>query len=80
MRKREKWVVKSSLAAITRQSGKIRLSEWKNNNFVTIRRLSPNREELDGGGAHVGHVSRSFILKSTQQEEALHRIWYTLRR
>ncbi|CAA6674317.1 unnamed protein product [Spirodela intermedia] len=28
----------------------------------------------------VGHMSRSFILKSTQQDEALHRIWYALRR
>ncbi|CAA6674198.1 unnamed protein product [Spirodela intermedia] len=34
------------------------------------RRLSPDGEELDG----VGHVSRSFILRSAQQEEALHRI------
>ncbi|CAA7405822.1 unnamed protein product [Spirodela intermedia] len=33
-------------------------------------------QELDGGGAHV----RDFILKSAQQEEALHRIWYALRR
>ncbi|CAA7411060.1 unnamed protein product [Spirodela intermedia] len=37
--------------------------------------LSPDREELDGGGAHV----RDFILRSAQQEEALHRIWYALR-
>ncbi|CAA7394472.1 unnamed protein product [Spirodela intermedia] len=28
----------------------------------------------------VGCVSGSFILKSTQQEEALYRIWYALRR
>ncbi|CAA7411085.1 unnamed protein product [Spirodela intermedia] len=28
----------------------------------------------------VGRVSGSFILKSAQQEEALHCIWYTLRR
>ncbi|CAA7388785.1 unnamed protein product [Spirodela intermedia] len=28
----------------------------------------------------VGRVLGSFILKSTQQEEALHRIWYALRR
>ncbi|CAA6665266.1 unnamed protein product [Spirodela intermedia] len=39
-------------------------------------RLSPDGEELDGGGARV----RSFILRSAQQEEALHRIWYALRR
>ncbi|CAA6674378.1 unnamed protein product [Spirodela intermedia] len=30
----------------------------------------------DGGG----RVSGSFILRSAQQEEALHRIWYALRR
>ncbi|CAA6657092.1 unnamed protein product [Spirodela intermedia] len=36
------------------------------------RRLSLDKDdELDGGGAHVG----SFILRSAQQEEALHRIW-----
>ncbi|CAA7401849.1 unnamed protein product [Spirodela intermedia] len=28
----------------------------------------------------VGCVLGSFILKSAQQEEALHRIWYALRR
>ncbi|CAA6673889.1 unnamed protein product [Spirodela intermedia] len=28
----------------------------------------------------VGRVSGSFILRSAQQEEALHRIWYALRR
>ncbi|CAA7400035.1 unnamed protein product [Spirodela intermedia] len=28
----------------------------------------------------VGRVSGSFILKSAQQEEALHCIWYALRR
>ncbi|CAA6667562.1 unnamed protein product [Spirodela intermedia] len=39
-------------------------------------RLSPDGEELDG----VGRVSRSFILRSAQQEEALHRIWYALKR
>ncbi|CAA6675774.1 unnamed protein product [Spirodela intermedia] len=30
---------------------------------------------LDGGG----RVSRSFILRSASQEEALHRIWYALK-
>ncbi|CAA7388859.1 unnamed protein product [Spirodela intermedia] len=50
--------------------------ERKNDDFAALRRLSPDREELDGGGAPV----RSFILWSTQQEEALHCIWYALRR
>ncbi|CAA7397912.1 unnamed protein product [Spirodela intermedia] len=42
-----------------------------------LRRLSHDGEELDGGGAR---IRESFILRSTQQEEALHRIWYALRR
>ncbi|CAA7401509.1 unnamed protein product [Spirodela intermedia] len=37
--------------------------------------FSAPRVELDGGGACI----RDFILKSAQQEEALHRIWYALR-
>ncbi|CAA7392254.1 unnamed protein product [Spirodela intermedia] len=45
-------------------------AEQKNGDFVTLRRLSPDREELNGGGAHV----RDFIFKSAQQEEALHHI------
>ncbi|CAA6661170.1 unnamed protein product [Spirodela intermedia] len=28
----------------------------------------------------VGHVSGSFILRSAQQDEALHHIWYALKR
>ncbi|CAA7407822.1 unnamed protein product [Spirodela intermedia] len=48
----------------------------KNGDFAALRRLSPDGEELDGGGARV----RDFILRSAQQEEALHRIWYSLRR
>ncbi|CAA6674642.1 unnamed protein product [Spirodela intermedia] len=64
-----KWVVESSPAAVTRRSG-------KNDDFAALRRLSPDGEELDGGGARV----RDFILRSAQQEEALHRIWYALRR
>ncbi|CAA7392250.1 unnamed protein product [Spirodela intermedia] len=46
------------------------LTERKNGDFAALRRLSPNEEELDGGGACV----RDFILRSAQQEEALHRI------
>ncbi|CAA6665125.1 unnamed protein product [Spirodela intermedia] len=42
------------------------LAEWKNDDFAALWRLSPDREELDGGGV------RSFILKSLQQKEALH--------
>ncbi|CAA7388869.1 unnamed protein product [Spirodela intermedia] len=49
----------------------------ENGDFAALRRLSPDGEELDGGGAR---VRESFILRSAQQEEALHRIWYTLRR
>ncbi|CAA7392285.1 unnamed protein product [Spirodela intermedia] len=52
------------------------LTERKNGNFAALRRLSPDREELNGGRARV----RDFILRSAQQEEALHRIWYALRR
>ncbi|CAA6666965.1 unnamed protein product [Spirodela intermedia] len=48
----------------------------KNGDFAALRRLSPEGEELDGGG----RVLASFILRSAQQEEALHRIWYALRR
>ncbi|CAA6674018.1 unnamed protein product [Spirodela intermedia] len=40
------------------------------------RRLFIASEELDGGGRVLG----SFILRSAQQEGALHRIWYALRR
>ncbi|CAA6674882.1 unnamed protein product [Spirodela intermedia] len=54
----------SSPAAVTGGAKKRRLA--------ALRRLSP----LDGGVARV----RSFILRSAQQEEALHRIWYALRR
>ncbi|CAA7411056.1 unnamed protein product [Spirodela intermedia] len=43
---------------------------------LSLRQLSLDGEELDRGGAHV----RDFILRSAQQEEALHRIWYALRR
>ncbi|CAA6674608.1 unnamed protein product [Spirodela intermedia] len=38
-----KWVVESSPAAVTR--------ERKNGDFAALRRLSPDGEELDGGGA-----------------------------
>ncbi|CAA7410406.1 unnamed protein product [Spirodela intermedia] len=48
----------------------------KNGNFAALRQLSLDGEELDGGGVRV----RDFILRSAQQEEALHRIWYALRR
>ncbi|CAA6657320.1 unnamed protein product [Spirodela intermedia] len=37
--------------------------------------LGQRRQALDGGG----RVSGNFILRSAQQEEALHRIWYALR-
>ncbi|CAA7400835.1 unnamed protein product [Spirodela intermedia] len=50
-------------------SGGCHPAERKNGNFVALRQLSPDGEELDGGGAR---VRKSFILKSPQQEEALH--------
>ncbi|CAA6663298.1 unnamed protein product [Spirodela intermedia] len=37
------------------------------------QRLSPDGEELDEGGAC---IRESFILRSTQQDEALHRIYF----
>ncbi|CAA7397920.1 unnamed protein product [Spirodela intermedia] len=46
-------------------------AERKNGDFAALRRLSPDKEELDGGG---GRMSGSFILRSAQQEEALHPI------
>ncbi|CAA7401819.1 unnamed protein product [Spirodela intermedia] len=52
-------------------------AERKNGDFAALWRLSPDGEELDRGGAR---VLGSFILRSAQQEEALHRIWYALRR
>ncbi|CAA7411067.1 unnamed protein product [Spirodela intermedia] len=51
-------------------------AERKNGDFAALRRLSPDGEELDGGGAC---VRERFILRSAQQEEALHRIWYALK-
>ncbi|CAA7409168.1 unnamed protein product [Spirodela intermedia] len=44
-------------------------------NFVALRWLSLDGEELNGGGAC---VRESFILKSTQQEEALHHIRFSM--
>ncbi|CAA7397724.1 unnamed protein product [Spirodela intermedia] len=52
-------------------SGGCHLAERKNDDFAALWRLSLDEEELDGGRAH---VRESFILKSTQQNEALHRI------
>ncbi|CAA7397718.1 unnamed protein product [Spirodela intermedia] len=46
------------------------LVERKNGDFAALWWLSLDREELDGGGACV----KNFILKSAQQEEALHHI------
>ncbi|CAA6675351.1 unnamed protein product [Spirodela intermedia] len=48
----------------------------ENDDFAVLRQLSPDGEELDGGGC----MSGSFILRSTQQDEALHHIWYALKR
>ncbi|CAA6675127.1 unnamed protein product [Spirodela intermedia] len=64
-----KWVVKSSLAAITRRSRK-----------TATLRLFGDCHSTERSWMKVGHVSMSFILRSAQQEEALHHIWYTLKR
>ncbi|CAA6674772.1 unnamed protein product [Spirodela intermedia] len=42
----------------------------KKNNFAALQRLSPDEKELN----KVGRMSGSFILRSMQQEEALHHI------
>ncbi|CAA6674197.1 unnamed protein product [Spirodela intermedia] len=63
-----KWVVESSPAAVTRRSGKT----------ATLRLSGCHPTERSW--MEVGRVSGSFILRSAQQEEALHRIWYALRR
>ncbi|CAA7407501.1 unnamed protein product [Spirodela intermedia] len=57
-------------------SGGCHPAKQKNSNFAALWWLSLDGKELDGGGARV----RSFILRSAQQEEVLHRIWYALRR
>ncbi|CAA7392180.1 unnamed protein product [Spirodela intermedia] len=68
LRKRSmKWVVESSPAAVTRRSGK-----------TATLRLSDGCHPTERSWMEVGRVS--FILRSAQQEEALHRIWYALRR
>ncbi|CAB1184484.1 unnamed protein product [Spirodela intermedia] len=63
------WVVESSPAAVTRRSGKM----------VTLQ-LSGGCHLTERSWMEVGRMSGSFILRSAQQEEALHRIWYALRR
>ncbi|CAA6672018.1 unnamed protein product [Spirodela intermedia] len=72
--KRRLFIVSGTLSGVV--SGGCHSAEQKNGNFAALRRLSLDGEELDGGGARV----RDFILRSVQQEEALHRIWYALRR
>ncbi|CAA7389787.1 unnamed protein product [Spirodela intermedia] len=64
-----KWVVESSPAAVTQRSEK-----------TTTLRLSGGCHSTERSWMEVGRMSRSFILRSAQQEEALHRIWYALRR
>ncbi|CAA7403217.1 unnamed protein product [Spirodela intermedia] len=64
-----KWVVESSPAAVTRRSRK-----------TATLRLSGGCHPTERSWMEVGRVSGSFILRSAQQEEALHRIWYALRR
>ncbi|CAA7394617.1 unnamed protein product [Spirodela intermedia] len=64
-----KWVVELSPAAVTQRSGK-----------TATLRLSGDCHPTERSWMEVGRVLGSFILKSAQQEEALHRIWYALRR
>ncbi|CAA6674693.1 unnamed protein product [Spirodela intermedia] len=64
-----KWVAESSPAVVTRRSGK-----------TATLRLSGSYHPTERSWMEVGHVSGSFILRSAQQEEALHRIWYALKR
>ncbi|CAB1184479.1 unnamed protein product [Spirodela intermedia] len=64
-----KWVVESSPAAVTWQSGK-----------TATLRLSSGCHPTERSWMEVGRVLGSFILRSAQQEEALHRIWYAPRR
>ncbi|CAA6658269.1 unnamed protein product [Spirodela intermedia] len=52
-------------------------SELLKKNGVHHRVDTPYHPQTNG---QVGRVSGSFILRSAQQEEALHRIWYALRR
>ncbi|CAA6674701.1 unnamed protein product [Spirodela intermedia] len=51
-------------------SGSCHSTNKKIGDFATLRRLSPHEEELDGGRCMLW----SFILRSAQQEEALHHI------
>ncbi|CAA6674277.1 unnamed protein product [Spirodela intermedia] len=64
-----KWVVESSPA--------LSPGRTENSDFAALRRLSPDGEER---GCRWARVRESFILRSAQQEETLHRIWYALRR
>ncbi|CAA6664147.1 unnamed protein product [Spirodela intermedia] len=43
-------------------------------------RLSSGCHPTERSWMEVGRMLGSFILRSAQQEEALHRIWYALRR
>ncbi|CAA7389085.1 unnamed protein product [Spirodela intermedia] len=47
--------------------------ERKNDDFTALR-LSDDCHPTERSWMEVGHMSQSFILKSTQQEEALHHI------
>ncbi|CAA6675330.1 unnamed protein product [Spirodela intermedia] len=64
-----KWVVESSPMAITRRSGKT-ATLW----------LFGGCRLIERSWMEVVRVSGSFILRSAQQEKALHRIWYALKR
>ncbi|CAA7399498.1 unnamed protein product [Spirodela intermedia] len=62
-------VVESSLVAVT----------WQSRKMATLR-LSDGCHPTKKSWMEVGRMSGIFIFRSAQQEEALHRIWYALRR
>ncbi|CAA7392223.1 unnamed protein product [Spirodela intermedia] len=72
-----KWVIESSLVAVTRRSGKMVTLQLSGGSTL---RLSSGCHSTERSWMEVGRMSRSFILRSAQQEETLHRIWYALRR
>ncbi|CAA6672006.1 unnamed protein product [Spirodela intermedia] len=42
-------------------TSRLSIRTWKNDNFATLQWLSPNEEELDGGGARLHNKRRLFI-------------------
>ncbi|CAA7409171.1 unnamed protein product [Spirodela intermedia] len=83
-----KWVIELSPAAVTQWSGKtatLRLSNIRGSSSshpVCSQEVTTHlpADLVHTSWMEVGRILGSFILRSTQQEEALHRIWYALRR